>query len=160
MKIFEKGELRILWPFYLERVISHIMFFAPAFWTLQMQQNLSLSQIGILWAVYSVILFFFEIPTGAFADIYGRKASTLFGYLICGFSLIGLFFAKQFYVMAVLFFAWASGITFISGAMESWIVDRLKAKKKQHLVSEYYIKNHSLIGFGLFFSGILGAYVV
>jgi len=160
MKFFEKGELRELWPFYIERFIAHILFFAPAFWTLQLQQNFTLFNIGVLWAVYSITAFVFEVPTGAVADIYGRKFSTLVGYLVCGISLIGLFFSSQFALSLVFFFLWAVGGTFISGAMDAWIVDRLKARRKSKLITDYYIKNHSLIGFGLFFSGFLGAYLV
>ena len=78
MKIFAKDELKYLWAFYVERFISHVIFFAPAFWIILFNETLSLGQIGILFSIFAVSTFIFEIPTGAFADMFGRKASTLF----------------------------------------------------------------------------------
>src|SRR3989344_5116051 len=115
MKIFQKDELKILWPFYIERFLTHILFFAPAFWILQFQQSLSLFQIGILFSVLSITTFLFEVPTGAFADIYGRKASVLFSYFLTAITLIFLAFVTNFYILVLIFAIWGIANTFSSG---------------------------------------------
>jgi len=160
MKLFSDGELKILWPFYLERFISLLLYFAPAFWILQFQQNFSLTQIGILFGILSFSHFIFEIPTGAFADIYGRKNSTLLGYFMTGIVVLFLSFTSNFYYLVLLFILWGVAGTFISGARESWIIDRLKANKKENLINDFYIKEQSVIRISLFLSGFLGAFIV
>jgi MFS family permease len=160
MKIFQKDELRILWPFYLERFIAHLLYFAPAFWILQFQQYFSLFQIGVLFSILYVASFIFEIPTGAFADIYGRKLSVLVGYFLTAVSVLCLFFVHTFFILIFVFLAWGLATTFISGAKESWVVDNLNYNKKKHLVKDFFIKEQSIILSSLFLSGFLGAYLV
>lgn len=160
MKIFHKDELKLLLPFYLESFLANLFFFAPAFWVLQLQQTLTLAQIGILFSVLSISSFIFEIPTGAFADIYGRKFSTILGHLLIAVSYVALFFFHDFYYRLFIFIFLGFSTTFISGAMESWIIDKLKYKKQDKLIKEYYIKRQSITRFSLFLSGLLGALIV
>jgi len=160
MTFFKNGELKHLGIFYLEKFISSLLFFAPAFWILQFNQNLNLFQIGILFSVLSITSFLFEIPTGAFADIYGRKASVLFSYFLTAITLIFLAFVTNFYILVLIFAIWGIANTFSSGAKESWVIDNLKFNKKEKLINHFYIKQQSIIGFSLVISGILGYFLV
>ena len=98
MKLFSDGELKILWPFYLEYFISSLLYFMPVFMILYLSRlNFSFTQIGILLAIYPLTSLIFEIPTGAIADLYGRKFSVLFGYFIEGICMLGLFFFENYF---------------------------------------------------------------
>ena len=102
--LFKRGELKLLWPFYLDSVISFILFFYPAFIVVYLLDiGLTPFRIGILMAVYAVSVILFEIPTGAFADLYGRKASVLLGYFLEALVMLSLFFWKDFKLMLVSF---------------------------------------------------------
>ena len=160
MSFFEKDELRVLWPFYLNALVSTLFFIYPAFWIIQLQETLTLTQIGLLFTAISISSFLFEIPTGAIADIYGRKFSTVLGYFLSGCALISLFFVKNFYGMLVIFFLWGISGTFISGAEQAWIADNLKYHKKDKLRENYFVKEHSFIRVSLFFAGFIGAFLV
>jgi len=160
MKIFQKDELKHLGIFYLERFIAHLLYFIPAFWILELQQYFSLFQIGILFSIFSISSFIFEIPTGAFADLYGRKYSVILGYILSAISVLFLSFIHDFKIFIFVFFVWGLAGTFISGAKESWVVDNLNYKRKKHLVKEYFIKEQSILLISLFLSGFLGAYLV
>ncbi len=160
MRLFEKDELKNLWPFYLERFIAHLLYFAPAFWILQFQQYFSLFQIGILFSVLSIASFLFEIPTGAFADLYGRKYSVILGYFLTAIAVFFVSIIHNFNILLFIFFMWGIATTFISGAKESWVVDNLNYKNKRNLVKEFFIKEQSIVLISLFLSGILGAYLV
>ncbi|MBT3405045.1 MFS transporter [archaeon] len=160
MKLFQKDELKLLGPFYIEKFLSHILYFAPAFWVLQFQQHLSLFQIGILFSVLAITTFLFEIPTGAFADLFGRKTSVLFGYFMTGVSILLLYLNTNFIILIGVFALWGFAQTFTSGAKESWVIDNLKYHKKKNLIDDFFIKQQSIIGFSLVMAGFLGAYVV
>ena len=160
MKFFAKGELKLLWPFYLEILISTLFFIYPAFWIIQLQESLSLTQIGFLFAAISISSFLFEVPTGAIADIYGRKVSTILGYFLCGFAVISIFFVSNFYGLLIIFFLWGIFGTFISGAKQSWVADNLKFNKRSELLENFFIKYSSFIKISLFLAGFIGAFFV
>lgn len=157
---FKRGEAKLLGPFYVERFVSHLIYFAPAFWIIFFNEKLSLLHISILFSVLSISSFIFEIPTGAFADLFGRKASTLFAYITMGFLLPAFIFVNNFYFLLLLFVLWGLFGTFYSGAREAWVVDNLRYYKRTDLVESYYLKIHSVTRMGMFLSGFLGAFVV
>lgn len=159
-KLFAKDEIKILGVFYIERFISHLIYFAPAFWVIFFNETLSLTQISVLFSVLAISTFVFEIPTGAFADLFGRKASTLFAYILMSFLLPLFIFIEGFYPLIILFVLWGLFGTFYSGAREAWTIDNLKYYKRNDLINNYYLKEHSLIMFGMFLSGFLGAFIV
>lgn len=160
MKLFEKQELKILWPFYLEYFLASSLFFMPAFLIIYFS-NLGLSafQMGILLAVWPLSSLLFEIPTGAFADLYGRKASVLLGYFLEALVMLSLFFWKDFKLMLLSFAVLGLAATFSSGSKDAWIVDMINKKNKK-IIHGFFNKMQFFISMGLIFSGILGAFLV
>jgi len=160
MTFFKKEELRILWPFYLEYFIASLLFFAPAFWVIYfLDYGFNLFQIGILIAASQLAVLVFEIPTGSFADLYGRKLSVIVGYFIEGLCMFSLFFVKEYYAVLLLFTLLGIGATFSSGSKDAWIVDMINKKDKK-LIHSFFNKMQVFINSGLFFSGLLGAVAV
>lgn len=97
---FQEEELKTLWPFYLDYLVSPMLHFAPAFMIVFFRDlNFSLFQIGILLAIYPLFALIFELPTGAFADLYGRKASCLLGYFLEGIGFLSIFFLSDYYLI-------------------------------------------------------------
>ena len=154
----KKSDLKIVFPFYLQNFISRLLLFAPAFWVIFMQQYFSLFQIGVFFSLTSLATLIFEVPTGAVADIKGRKFSSLIGYFSLAIIYLLLFLTKGFYNFAILFFLLGVATTFISGAQESWIVDKLKNNHKG--ISNYFFKRHILVKIAYFLSGFIGAFLV
>lgn len=160
MKFFQKNELKILWPFYLESIISPMLFFAPVFMVVYFVGiNLTLFQIGILIGVSPLAALLLEIPTGAVADLYGRKVSVLIGYFLGGLSFILLFFVRDFYSLIFVFVLLGIGSTFSSGSKEAWIVDSINKKNKK-LLHHFFNKSMAFNSFGLIVSGLIGALLV
>ncbi len=159
-KLFAKDELKIVGLFYVERFFSHTVYFVPAFLVIFFKEMLSITQISMLFFALAISNFIFEIPTGAFADVFGRKTSTLLGYIMIGMLMPMFLLVDNFYMLLLLFFLWGLFGTFYSGAREAWTVDNLKYYNKKDLINTYYLKEHSIINFGLFLSGFLGAFIV
>jgi MFS family permease len=158
MKFFKKDELKLLWPFYLDHLVSPMLFFMPAFMIIYFRDlNFSMFQVGILIALMPLFSLFFEIPTGAIADLYGRKFSVLLSYFIGGICFLLLFFFKDFLTIAVIFSISGIAMSLASGAKEAWIVDLIKNKDLLH---GYFPKAQGLDSFGLIVSGFIGAFFV
>lgn len=82
-------------------------------------------ELVIVGTTLEVIGFFSEVPTGIVADVYSRRLSILIGYLLLGitFVLEGVF--PVFMLILLIQIPRALGYTFISGALQAWIVDEL-----------------------------------
>ncbi|MBS1266681.1 MAG: hypothetical protein MAG795_00649 [Candidatus Woesearchaeota archaeon] len=64
---------------YVYNFILGLMLFAPIVVLFWQQNGLSLTQIMVLQSLYSVCVILFEIPTGYFADVHGRRKSFVLG---------------------------------------------------------------------------------
>jgi MFS transporter, DHA3 family, tetracycline resistance protein len=80
-------------------------------------------RLVLLGTALEVAVFLFEVPTGVFADTYGRRWSVITGCILmgCGFVLEGA--VPEFIAVLAAQAVWGVGYTFISGALEAWIAD-------------------------------------
>lgn len=80
-------------------------------------------RLVLLGTALEIAVFLFEVPTGVFADTYGRRRSVITGCILmgCGFALEGAI--PEFIAVLVAQAVWGVGYTFISGALEAWIAD-------------------------------------
>ncbi len=160
MVFFHKGELKVLWPFYLEEILSYILFFAPVFFVPYfIGVGFSFFQYGLIFSVFLIVSLLFEIPTGVVADLHSRKLSVFVGWAIQGIACLLLFFFKDFYAVLVIFGLFGLGSSFYSGAKEAWVIDLLKKRNKK-LLNVYFFREKTFQYVGIVISGILGAFIV
>jgi len=88
--------------------------------------GLNLFEVNLVNFCFFTTLFAFEIPTGAFADVFGRKPSFLMACVLwaVGLALYGYSTTLGWFIAAELILA--IGATFFSGAFEAWYVDSIK----------------------------------
>ncbi len=122
-----------LWKFYIASILSGFAVFYNGVDTLFFRHfDLSFEQIGFLISANLIAVLLFEIPTGSFADIYGKKLSILTGSF---FSLIGLgflSFGSSFVAFTIGFILLGIGRSFRSGAESALLYDWLSTVDKQH----------------------------
>ncbi len=160
-RFFERGELKLLWPFYLEASVGTMLFILSPFLILYfLSIGLGMGQIGILMAIWPLASLIFEIPTGAVADLYGRKFSVILGWGVQGILLFIILLSTNFMYLVLLMFLIGISQTFVSGAYDAWVVDLLKKRGKRKLLPNYFTKRTVFINLGCIFSGIIGAFLV
>lgn len=101
-------------------------------WVVYLQRRgLALAQIGTLDAVGWVLQSAAELPTGAVADVYGRKASMALGALLLAFAM----FAVQAELLSPVFLLgymlWGLSHTLVNGADMALLYDSLKADGRE-----------------------------
>lgn len=161
MGFLKSKEFRILWPFYMNQLTISVFFMIMPFWIIFFNDaGLTFKQISILLAISFISPIIFEIPTGAFADAFGRKFSVIFGDFFWGTSIFLIPFMKSYLGFIILFLFWGIFASFSSGADDAWVIDLLKSKKQNKLIHNYFIKMRSVASFGGIISGILGALLV
>lgn len=89
-------------------------------------RGLSLGAIGAVFAVHSAVAIALEVPSGALADLVGRRRVLLGGAALTALSL--LIFAVADSVLAFMASTGllAAGRALISGSLEAWYVDSLR----------------------------------
>lgn len=110
----------------------NLFFLSPIVVFFYQQRGLNYFQILALESVLVLFIFLFEVPTGIFADKFGRKKSIIMGTLFLALEPIIFLFASNFFWFAVAFALFGIGITFHSGVIEAFIYDHLKSQNKEN----------------------------
>jgi len=124
-----------------------------------LHRGLDLFQINVVFAVYLITAFLFEVPTGAVADVVGRKASFVFSCILrCGaFTLY--WFADSFGDFLFAEFIDAIGTTLATGALDAWAVDRLHEEGHAGGVERLFTRAFVICRPFMITAGVLGAYL-
>lgn len=156
MGFFKKGELKLLWKFYLAEFLEMSFQIVPLIIFIYFSESgFSLGTAALLISVSNLSGFFFEIPTGVFADNFGRKKSTLIYYFLSSLFFISIPFLHNQVYLFFAFLMWGVIITFRSGAQRAWIVDNLKKSKRDDLIQSFFTKSHIILAIGILISGII-----
>ena len=112
--------------YYLFQFFHNIAFFSPVIVLFWQANGLSMTQIMLLQSIYSLGIVILELPTGAFADYFGKKKSLMIGSLLWTIGLIGYGFSHTFWQFAIGELMVGVGSAFISGADRAYIHELLK----------------------------------
>ncbi|GAU79374.1 MFS transporter [Fusibacter sp. 3D3] len=89
-------------------------------------KGMSLTQLGLLETIFHLTSFTMEVPTGAVADLFGRKTSRVGGRILALVSVVMLLLSNQFWGFAIAFIFSALSYNLESGAGDALIYDSLK----------------------------------
>src|SRR5271155_5490952 len=122
-------------------------------------RGLNQFQINSILATYFVVLFLTDVPTGAFADLLGRRRSYVLGasLRVCGFLLYLV--AHHYYVFLIAESIDGIGTTFGNGAIDAWGVDALDDAGYDGLKDGLFSRISQLTTVGFMGSAMIGAYV-
>lgn len=157
--MFKEDELKLLWPFYLFELLSGSFLVTAPVQIIFLLQRFSFAEVSFASAFAGLVAIFFEVPSGAVADTYGRKFSVTSGNLLSSVLCVAIPFIRSPLALFLMLCSGAAVGTLRTGADEAWMVDRLEHYGKQDLIHEMYTKIWSLraVGFtiGSLFSSFL-----
>lgn len=95
------------------------------------------STIALLDSIAVTVSLVMEIPTGAFADLIGKKKTLIIAFLLQGIGNIIMGFSNSFIILALsLWFLVCIGGAFYSGTLEALVFDSLKVSKLDNLYAK------------------------
>lgn len=94
-------------------------------------KGFSLTEVGLLEGVFHMSSLTMEIPTGMFADIYGRKASRIVSILLYMGYIGIMLYSNNFYLVVGGLFLCGLSYTFESGSGEALVYDSLIELKEE-----------------------------
>ena len=136
-----------------------ISFIAAVYATFLMSQGLNLFLVNMVNFVFFITMFICEIPTGAVADVFGRKISFVCS---CFLYAIGMFIyagSHSFFGFALAEMIAAVGRTFASGAFQAWLVDCVRHQGYGGSLNLVFSKEQQLGQLGLIIGAICGAFL-
>lgn len=101
-------------------------FLTPVYTLFLLRRGLDLFEVNVVFAVYLIVAFLFEVPTGAVADVFGRKASFVLSCVLRSVAFGLYWFADSFPDFIVAEFVDAIGTTLATGALDAWAVDGMR----------------------------------
>ena len=121
--------------------------------------GLSIAEVFLANAAFSVGTVLFEIPTGVVADTVGRRASFLLSVLVLAASTLAYVALAEMGGGVVAFSAVSVflglGYTFYSGAMEAWLVDGVRGLGYEGAMDRVFA-NGQMIGGAAMLVGTIG----
>lgn len=91
-----------------------------------LNKGLSYTQIMLLQSINAISIFLLEVPTGAVADLIGRKLSLIISNIMIIIGLAIYVLTYNFYIFIVAEIMFGLGLSFKSGADSALIYDSLK----------------------------------
>lgn len=114
-----------IWKYYLHTSLANVVFFIPIIAIFMKDLGLSLTQFYLLQTIYSFSIVIFEIPTGYFADIKGRKNSLIVGSVFLTIAIIVYSISYSFLQFVFAEILWGIGFAFLSGSGSALVFDTL-----------------------------------
>lgn len=146
--------------FYL-RILSvfRSLFFMVPVWVSMELQYISLTQVAIIDMVILSSAILLELPTGALADLIGRKKSISISFFVSAMSYFLFAYANSFHLFLIAGLGFGLGDALLSGALEALVFDTLKQNKKEHTFSRVSNKNSLIFNYSIFVAIIVGGLI-
>lgn len=121
--------------------------------------GLNLLEVNLVNLAFFVGLMAFEIPTGVIADVFGRRLS--YGLAGCAYGISSLVYASShsFWGFVLGEVTGAVGSTFANGALQAWMVDRVKHFGDERSCGHIFAKEQYCNGCARMAGVMLGAYL-
>ena len=118
------------------RILFNIRFYYPVFMVMFLRYGITLEQFGLLNAAWAIVIVLLEVPSGALADLVGRKALLVAAAVMMALEmlLLAIVSPESAWVLpALLLNRVLSGAAeaFASGADEALAFDSLKAAGRE-----------------------------
>lgn len=126
-----------IWKLNLVAASTEMMFFIPVLIPFLSSLGLSMQEILIVEAVFSVTMVLLEVPSGYFADIFGRKLSVVLGLFFFLCSMMIFTVGTEFWHFVAAEIVGGIGLSFRSGAIEALLYDSLIQLKKEDDYKKY-----------------------
>ena len=116
-----------IWRLFAVQALLMFILWVPIWVVFLQRKGLSLTQVGLLEGVAWTITAFLEVPTGAIADRWGRKASIAVGASLYGIAMFLILTEALSPAFLLGYALWNSSTAFVSGADSALLYDSLKA---------------------------------
>lgn len=151
----------IVWQYYFMAsffAAAHSFFFST-YSVFLTSKGFDLLEINLINCFFMVGVFLMELPTGAYADVLGRKNSFVAACFILSGSMFVYYVADSFWVCVLAELIAAVGTACYSGSLEAWVVDSLRHERVRGGLHALFRREHYVAQGGTIGGSLFGAYL-
>jgi MFS family permease len=134
-------------------------FMHPVYPMFLASRGLDLFEVNLILAIFLICVFLLEVPTGAIADLYGRKVSFLASCATRMLAFVLYSFADGFAACAIAEVIDAIGLTLASGALDAWAVDGVRAEGDRRPADRMFARAQAIVRGAMVVGGIACGYL-
>lgn len=150
----------MLLRFCLYGFLKNQKYFEPFLVLVFLEKGLSFFDIGLLVAFREVTINLFELPSGAAADLYGRRRSMIFSFTAYLIAFAVFATSTELWTLYGAMFLFALGEAFRSGTHKAMIFDWLALEGRPHEKTRVYGTTRSWSQLGSAVSVLIAAVIV
>lgn len=128
----------MLWRFAAYGFLKNQRYFEPFLLLFFMDLGFSFTQIGIIIGLRELLINCFEIPSGALADVYGRRRCMAVSFIAYIAAFMTLALADQFWLCLLAMLPFAVGDAFRTGTHKAIIFSWLRNQEREDDRQEVY----------------------
>ncbi|MBI2672859.1 MFS transporter [Candidatus Woesearchaeota archaeon] len=113
----------------------------------------------LIFSIMSITALIFEIPTGAFADLFGRKKTMIIASFLSVIAITLLALSTNFYMLVIFAVIFAFKNTLNSGTEEAFFYDSLKKLGREKDYKKILGRMEVLVQVGSFIGAIAGGFM-
>jgi len=151
---------RMFYRFALYGFLKNLKFYEPFIILYFLSIGLSYAMIGVLISIRMMSTTVLELPTGIYADSFGRKRSMVMSFLSYIMSFALFFIFRDFYIFAMAMILYALGDAFRTGTHKAMIMEYLQINSMQGKKVEYYGHTRAASQFGSAVNSLIAAAIV
>ncbi len=140
--------------------LKNLRLFEPFLYLFFLAAHLSYVEIGALISIREISTTILEIPTGVYADAFGRRKSMLMSMTSYMISFALFFLFPYFWIFAIAMVLYALGDAYRTGTHKAMILEYLKIKGIRDKKVEYYGSTRAYSQLGSAVNSLLAAAVV
>ncbi len=144
---------------YIIKIAKWFMLTMPILMLFYKDMGFSDEESFQLKAFYSIAIVFFEVPSGYFADVLGRRKTLIMGSILgtLGFLIYATTSGYYFFLAAEV--TLGIGQSFISGADSALLYDSLKSMDRESDYIKYEGRNFTVGNYSEALAGMLGGFI-
>jgi MFS family permease len=145
--------------FYIYQFFFDFIFVYAVEKLFMLNRGISLSQIGILLFLWSLMSMVLEVPTGAIADRWSRRKMLILSGVFFSSCYLIWFFSYSFWLFLLGFLLRTLGGTFASGTLQAYVYDFLKHSQAEDKFERIWGKGNALRTLGIGTAVALGGFL-
>ena len=127
--------------------------------TYLLNSGLDFLEVNLVNVSFMLSVFLLEIPTGAIADLFGRKTSFVTSSVFMGIGFVWYGITDNFIGFIIAEIIIAIGVSLTSGAFKAWLVDSLHFHKWTGELADVFKSEGRYRNVAILIGGLIGAYI-
>ena len=122
-------------------------------------KGLSLTQIMLVQATYSLVILVSEYPSGLLADLYSKKVLFLWAKVFLSGMFLLVWLGESFQTILLAWACYGLAMALESGTLDAQLINELKHQAQNCLVAKFISNTNRLDLIGALFGGVLGSWL-